>query len=140
MAQGRAWLDLVHATVKLHKEAHGDKPCLRGDVAAELSALAYPHHTSFRGLVVTQRPLRFAEALEGFPKGEVMCVAVCPEGFGEDAWRVTGGVLVPVDEPLEAGSVVVIKGDLLDPASYRIATRGLLLRPCQVSVEVGVRR
>lgn len=99
----------------------------RSRVIEELRhAVDFPVTLVVRGLVVGRRDL---------PEP---CLEVVPEGFGRAAFDTLGPLLVPTDRPLEPGSVVTARVDLVDPARYAIQPPALLARTLTLQASVAV--
>lgn len=113
-------------------------------LAALSGRYAFPMKVRLRGYVVGARDVEGlpAEAIEsGAEVGRAAngrYLEVVPEGFTKDAFDVMGPLLVPLRRGLDAGSVLTLELEILDPVSYELQPAGLVTRIESCLVEVAV--
>jgi hypothetical protein len=139
------WVDVLNeACAKLRREAwEGERAELRARALDRLKEQArFPLNAQFKGYVVRERVLKMPRLQASIAgqrtEGESPYLELVPERFGQDAYSLVGGVLVPYERRLQPGSVLQCTVDLLDPTSYRLNPPGLLseLHKAQVVVAV----
>jgi hypothetical protein len=84
--------------------------------------------------------MRTAEATQTRRPNGVMldCVEVVPEGWTDAAYDLLGGLFVPCERKLEAGSVVSADIAILDPKSYIYRKPGFACEPRRLDILVAV--
>lgn len=79
--------------------------------------------------------VRYFPGEDGRP---VRALEIIPEGFTPRVHRLLGGILVPCDRLLEAGSVVRVTVELADPGTYALHPPALLARLLDLAAEVAI--
>ncbi|MBI4393938.1 MAG: hypothetical protein HY556_09110 [Euryarchaeota archaeon] len=73
------------------------------------------------------------------PHGVMLdCIEVVPEGWTDAAYDLLGGLFVPCERKLEAGSVISADIAILDPKSYIYRKPGFACEPRRLDVLVAV--
>lgn len=109
---------------------------LRGHLADRLrECFTFPLAVEGRCLVVGERA-----ALGPAPHlpGPTRLLEVVPEGLTREAAALTGPWLLPLERPLQAGSVLRVALRFADPESARLDEPGLLASIEAMDVEVAV--
>ncbi len=104
----------------------------------------FPLRAQLRGYVVGSRDVAGPSPSPKRGQGGLVRAAcghyleVVPAGFTKDAFDLAGPLLVPFDRRLDAGSVLDVEIEVVDPASYEAQPAGLFTRLASATVRVAV--
>lgn len=138
----RSWVEFVNreADALARLTPPLTKTALRGAMRDRLGeAYAFPLDVTFRGLVAGERHAAAAHAHGGSATlVEKRFLEVVPEGLTREAAGLVGPVLLEMDRPLQAGSVVRVRVRIEDPRARHVEVPGLHADVDAMDVEVPV--